>query len=159
MVINPSDISLKSPEDIDVARAYRSPKHLAELVKTFCTNNKIFFEQQLLKNDRKEAQSLIEEAKIQIKILEDKAKEIKELKAEEEAKRKLIRDKVIGIFTDMKPEAAAQQLMAMDDSRVSIVLTSMPPRTASQILNEMNPRRAAQITASMLSQGKVTREK
>jgi flagellar motility protein MotE (MotC chaperone) len=59
----------------------------------------------------------------------------------------------------MKPEAAEQQLMAMDDSRVSIVLTFMLPRTASQILNEMNPRRAAQITANMLSQGKVMREK
>ena len=47
----------------------------------------------------------------------------------------------------MRPDAAAQQLAAMDEETAAAVLTKLDPRIASIILNEMDRAQAARLTA------------
>jgi flagellar motility protein MotE (MotC chaperone) len=61
-------------------------------------------------------------------------------------------DAVIAIYAQLKPDAAAQHLSAMEDAMAAAIIAKLPPRTASAILNEMEPARAAQLTRGMVSQ-------
>lgn len=53
------------------------------------------------------------------------------------------------IYAKMRPDAAAQQLAAIDDETAASVLANLVPRSASAILNEMEPRRAAQLALAI----------
>lgn len=60
---------------------------------------------------------------------------------------KRVTDNLVGIYTRMRPEAAGQQLMAMDEETAAAVLMKLDTRTASAILNDMNPQHAARLTS------------
>jgi flagellar motility protein MotE (MotC chaperone) len=60
-------------------------------------------------------------------------------------------DAVIAIYAQLKPDAAAQHLSAMEDAMAAAILAKLPPRTASAILNQMEPARAAQLTKGMVT--------
>jgi flagellar motility protein MotE (MotC chaperone) len=49
----------------------------------------------------------------------------------------------------MRPDAAAAQLVAMDEETAAAVLTKLDPRNASAILNEMEATQAARLTATI----------
>ena len=49
----------------------------------------------------------------------------------------------------MRPDAAALQLAAMDQTMAVSVLGKLPPRAASAVLNEMEASRAAQLAEAM----------
>jgi flagellar motility protein MotE (MotC chaperone) len=92
---------------------------------------------------------LEEQIKQRIAELEAKRAEYQEwLKKREEATKKA-EDGVVAIYSRMRPEAAAQQLSAMDDEMAANLLAKLPPRTASAILNEIEPGRAARLTNTM----------
>ena len=52
---------------------------------------------------------------------------------------------LVGIYSKMRPEAASQQLSALDDATAAAVLGRLSPRNAGAILNEMDTRRAARL--------------
>uniref|UniRef100_UPI003159578B MotE family protein n=1 Tax=Methylobacterium sp. 092160098-2 TaxID=3025129 RepID=UPI003159578B len=52
-------------------------------------------------------------------------------------------ESVTAIYARMRPEAAAQQLTAMDSEAAAAILTRLDARIASAILNEMEPGRLA----------------
>jgi len=54
-------------------------------------------------------------------------------------------ESVTAIYAKMKPEAASQQLTAMDSEAAAAILTRLDPRAASAIMNEMEPGRAARL--------------
>jgi flagellar motility protein MotE (MotC chaperone) len=58
-------------------------------------------------------------------------------------------DSMVTIYARMRPEAAAAQLVAMDEEMAAAVLTKLDPRNASAILNEMDAARAARLTATI----------
>ena len=53
------------------------------------------------------------------------------------------------IYARMQPDAAAAQLVAMDEETAAAVLTKLDPRNASAILNEMDATQAARLTATI----------
>lgn len=55
----------------------------------------------------------------------------------------------ISIIARMRPDAAAAQLAAMDETTASLVLARLDPRNASTILNEMAPPKAARLADNM----------
>jgi flagellar motility protein MotE (MotC chaperone) len=55
-------------------------------------------------------------------------------------------DDVVAIYGKMRPEAAAAQLIAMDDSSAAAILSKLNAREASAILNEMDAAHAAKLT-------------
>lgn len=56
---------------------------------------------------------------------------------------------VVAIYSQMRPDAAAQQIAVMDPEAAAAILAKLNPRTASAILNEMAAPIAAQLTNVM----------
>ena len=54
-------------------------------------------------------------------------------------------DDLVAIFAKMQPEAAAQQLSAMDDRMAAAILSKLKPNAASAILDEMEAERASHL--------------
>jgi len=58
-------------------------------------------------------------------------------------------DSVVAIYSQMRPDAAAQQVAVMDQEAAAAILSKLQPRIASAILNEMDPITAARLTNVM----------
>jgi flagellar motility protein MotE (MotC chaperone) len=56
---------------------------------------------------------------------------------------------IVNIYAKMRPDAASQQLSAMDIPTAAAILHKLNVRSASAILNEMDPERAAQLAKAM----------
>ena len=56
---------------------------------------------------------------------------------------------VVAIYSQMRPDAAAQQIAVMDPESAAAILAKLNPRIASAILNEMDPAIAARLTNVM----------
>lgn len=69
---------------------------------------------------------------------------------------KRAQETLVVIYSRMKPDAAAQQLTAMDEETAAAVIIQLDPRTASTILNEMEPAQAARLTSTISGAGKIT---
>ncbi len=87
------------------------------------------------------------ESQIKDRIAELTAKqaEYQEWVNRREAVLKRAEESLVGIYSHMRPEAAAAQLSAMDDETAAAVLAQLNPRNASAILNEMDAGRAARL--------------
>jgi flagellar motility protein MotE (MotC chaperone) len=59
---------------------------------------------------------------------------------------KRARENLVSIYARMRPDAAAMQLVAMDEETAAAVLLKLEPNTASKILNEMEASQAARLT-------------
>lgn len=60
-------------------------------------------------------------------------------------------DGVVKIYTDMKPDAAAEQLAVVNADLAAAILMKLEPRKAGVILNEMDTKAAAKLTGIMAS--------
>jgi flagellar motility protein MotE (MotC chaperone) len=58
-------------------------------------------------------------------------------------------ESVVAIYSQMRPDAAAQQIAVMDQEAAAAILSKLQPRTASAILNEMDAATAARLTNVM----------
>lgn len=56
---------------------------------------------------------------------------------------------VVAIYSQMRPDAASQQIAVMDPVAAAAILAKLNPRIASAILNEMNATTAAMLTNVM----------
>ena len=74
------------------------------------------------------------------------------LKRREEAMRRAD-ETVVAIYAKMKPDAAAAQFSAMDESGAAAILAKLNPRAAGIILNDIDASRAARIAAEMAGVG------
>lgn len=67
-------------------------------------------------------------------------------------------ESVVAIFTQMRPDAAAEQMSAMAMEASAAILAKLKPRIASAILNEMDPAKAAMLTSTMVGLARETDE-
>jgi flagellar motility protein MotE (MotC chaperone) len=81
--------------------------------------------------------------------LEAKRAELEEWVRRREELLKKADDSVVAIYSQMRPDAAAQQIAAMDPEAAAAILSKVTPRTASAILNEMDVVIAAALTNLM----------
>jgi flagellar motility protein MotE (MotC chaperone) len=65
-------------------------------------------------------------------------------------------DALVQIYSKMKPDAAAGQLMAMDELMAAAVVSKLSPKANSLILSEMDATKAARLSAIMAGAGEVT---
>lgn len=79
--------------------------------------------------------------------LEAKTKEYQAWLARRDEFSKRVTDNLVTIYSRMRPEAAGQQLMAMDEETAAAVIMKLDPRVSSAILNDMNPQHAARLTS------------
>lgn len=66
-------------------------------------------------------------------------------------------ESVVAIYSQMRPDAAAQQIAMMDPEAAAAILSKVTPRTASAILNEMEAETAAFLTNVMAGMPTATR--
>lgn len=99
---------------------------------------------------------LAQELEERIAKLEAKTKEYQVWLARRDEFSKRVTDNLVVIYSRMRPEAAGQQLMAMDEETAAAVLMKLDPRIASSILNDMNAQHAARLTSIISGAGKVT---
>jgi flagellar motility protein MotE (MotC chaperone) len=87
------------------------------------------------------------DAALKARIVELAAKqaEYKDWLDKRQAFLKSAEENLTGIYSHMRPDAAAAQLAAMDDANAAAVLAKLSPRAASAILNEIDPPRAARL--------------
>lgn len=83
--------------------------------------------------------------KAKIKDLDAKESELREWMDKREALEKKASEKLVGIYSKMRPETAASQISALDDDMAAAVLSQLGPRQASAIFNEILPDRAAKL--------------
>jgi len=84
-----------------------------------------------------------------VEVLESKTAEYQRWLARRDEFSKKAQETVVTIYARMKPEAAAAQLVVMDEETAAAVLTKLDPRNASAILSEMEPNHAARLTATI----------
>lgn len=65
---------------------------------------------------------------------------------------------VVAIYSQMRPDAAAQQISVMEPEAAAAILSKLTPRTASAILNEMDATIAAELTNVMAGLPPPTKE-
>jgi flagellar motility protein MotE (MotC chaperone) len=89
--------------------------------------------------------ALAKDVEVRIGQLEAKRAEYEEWLRRRQAFLAKADESVTAIYAKMRPEAASQQLTAMDSEAAAAILTRLDARTASAILNEMEPGRAARL--------------
>lgn len=95
------------------------------------------------------------ETQLKQKISELTAKEAdsKEWIAKREEFMKKAEDGVVAVYAKMDPEAAAAQLIVMDEATAAALLSKLNPRVSSAILDEMDAGKAAKLTDLMFTAG------
>lgn len=61
---------------------------------------------------------------------------------------------ITDIYAKMKPDAAAQQLAALDEETAAAVITKLSPKISSALMSEMDAKKAARLTAIIASSAK-----
>ena len=56
---------------------------------------------------------------------------------------------LVSIYSGMQPEAASEQLAAMDELTAAAIVAKLSPRAASAVLGEMQTEKAARIATIM----------
>jgi flagellar motility protein MotE (MotC chaperone) len=91
--------------------------------------------------------------------LEAKTAEFQSWLARRDEFSKKAHEGLVKIYSSMRPDAAASQLVAMDEETAAAVLTKLNPRNASAILNEMPAAQAARLTGTIAGAARVTPDK
>jgi len=98
-----------------------------------------------------ELKQLQDEVDKRIKALEDKRAEYESWLKRREIFLARAEDGVVKIYADMKPDAAAERLAAVNADLAAAILMKLESRKASVILNEMDTKAAAALTGIMAS--------
>lgn len=137
----------------------RTPAELPEtdvrLAREYCLNIADAAADARLAWQKKTLADLELEIAKRVELLEAKTAEYQKWLARRDEFSKKAQENVVTIYSRMKPDAAAAQLVAMDEEMAAAVLTKLDPRNASAILNEMEATQAARLTATIGSAANV----
>jgi len=103
-----------------------------------------------------EAEQQIDE---RIAALEAKTAEYRTWLERREKFTRKVTQKLVQIYAKMEPEAAAMQLISMDEEAAASIVAKLDPRNSSAILNEMQPAKAARLAATLVGAAKMARKK
>ena len=89
--------------------------------------------------------------KARIQDLDAKEAELRTWIEKREAIAKQANEKLVGIYSKMRPETAAAQISTLDDEMAATVLAQLTPGKASAIFNEFVPERAAKLAGLIVA--------
>ena len=89
--------------------------------------------------------------KARIQDLDAKEAELRAWIEKREAMAKQANEKLVGIYSKMRPETAATQISTLDDEMAATVLAQLTPGKASAIFNEIVPERAAKLAGLIVA--------
>jgi flagellar motility protein MotE (MotC chaperone) len=120
-------------------------------IERFCSNIADAARDRRYALQAQELEKLQKDVDKRIKLLEEKRAEYEDwLKRREDFLSKA-EDNVVGIYSTMKPDAAAERLAELDAMLAAGILMKLDSRKAGVILNEMERKAAAALTAIMVS--------
>ncbi len=139
-------------------RRARDPE-ATELKETqqFCTNIAGAAEVVRLDRQRKELADLQQQVATRLAALETRRAELNRLIEKLEAFERKGDDSLVGLYSQMKPEAAAAQLGQLDDDTAAALMLKIKTKLSSAILNEMDAARGAAL-AKRIAQLRTARE-
>jgi flagellar motility protein MotE (MotC chaperone) len=134
----------------DAARAPADPPAVeARAARDYCTNIADAAADARFAWQKRTLLELEQEIAKRLALLEEKSAELQKWLARRDEFSKKAQAAVVTIYARMRPDAAAAQLVAMDEETAAAVLTKLDPRNASAILNEMEATQAARLTATI----------
>lgn len=86
-----------------------------------------------------------DEVRKRLEALEQKRLEYEDWLEKRQVFLALAEDNIVTIYAGMRPEAASEQLAAMDEATAAAIIAKSEPRTAAAILNEMEAEKAARL--------------
>ena len=127
----------------------RRPRRTLRLAREYCLNIADAAADARFAWQKKVLADLEQEIAKRVELLEAKTAEYQRWLARRDEFSKKAQESVVTIYARMRPDAAAAQLVAMDEETAAAVLTRLDPRNASAILNEMEATQAARLTATI----------
>jgi flagellar motility protein MotE (MotC chaperone) len=87
-----------------------------------------------------------------IEELKTRAAELKSLIDARKAMQEKVGESLLKIYTQVEPEAAAQQLSKLEPGTAAEILVKMNPKRSGEILSLMDPKKAASLVALLTLQ-------
>lgn len=131
-------------------RARSTDAELAAIAKIYCTNNDAGAAQARDARRREKLAQLEKEIEQRSSALATLMQDARNWVEKREKMLSATRDGLVETYSKMKPEAAAQQLAAMNDETATSIIMKLNARAASAILNEMGAERAARLADNAL---------
>lgn len=119
----------------------------------FCTNIVDDARERRYAIQREELQTLRAEIEGKITLLEEKRAELERWARMREEFASAANEGLVAVYSNMRPDAAAQRLEELPPGLSAALLTKLKPRTSAAILNEMSTEGAARITQIMAAVG------
>ncbi|HXF55708.1 MAG TPA: MotE family protein [Hyphomicrobiaceae bacterium] len=91
--------------------------------------------------------------------LEAKIAEYQKWLARRDEFSKKAQESLVNIYSRMRPDAAASQLVKLDEETAAALLLKLDPRIASTILNEIPPAQAARLASTISGAARTAKEK
>lgn len=82
-----------------------------------------------------------------MRALEAKRAEVEEWLGKRDAFLDRAEDRLVAIYDNMRPDAAAERLALLDDALAAGIVMKLKPKRAALVLNEMDTARAAAVSA------------
>lgn len=116
-------------------------------VKTYCQNIAGAAADARFAWQTRQLEGLENRVKAEIGALEARTAELRGWIAKREEIERKAGEKLVGIYSKMRPETAATQIATLDDAMAAAVLGKLNARQAGAIFNEIVPERAAKLAA------------
>ena len=129
----------------DIARPAQSPT--TPEVRTYCQNIAGAAADARFAWQTQKLEALETRVKASVGELDAKTAELRAWVAKREEIERRAGEKLVGIYSKMRPETAATQIATLDDTMAAAVLGQLTPGKASAIFNEIVPERAAKLAA------------
>lgn len=131
----------------NIAGAQDLPGRMTDEVREFCANIVDAARERRYAVQTRELENLRSEIDERIAALEVKRAEYEHWLARRKEVIDRAEDSVVGIYSRMRPDAAAERMEKLDASLAAAILLKLNQRQAGIILNEMDSQAAAQLTS------------
>jgi len=143
--------ALLAPGTATFGTAEANAQAAQDEVQRFCTNIADEARDRRYALQAEQLEKLKGEVDERIAALEKKRSEYEDWLARREAFLAKAEDNLVQIYSNMRPDAAAERLADVRIELAAAILMKLEPRTAGIILNEMNSKAAAALTGIMAS--------
>lgn len=127
-------------------QAFAQAQRMTDEVREFCANVIDAARDRRYAVQMQELEALRKEIDDRVAALEAKRAEYEEWLRKRDQVIERAEDSVVGIYSRMKPDAAAARLEKLDASLAAAIILKLNHRQAGIILNEMDARAAARLT-------------
>ena len=131
---------------VEVGAAGSKAKGPERAVQRYCTNVRDIASEARFLWQHKQLQELGDKIDKKIAELEERTKEYKKWYDLRNKFSNLAREKLVKVYSQMRPDAAAEQLATMPETMAAAIVFKLESRKASIILNEMDTQKAARIS-------------